>query len=135
MDTLIRSSPIIFRKSVLRCCKVELALFLSGFFFTNSHDSQNSRGRGGYLFMTCLICLVSVLICILNCEEFIYGTFEDCIGLFNSHYCSSYSRHNGNPPKVSGHLFIETSTISLTLIFRESIFNFNVRCVSRKFLS
>ena len=40
----------------------------------------------------CLMCLVSVIICILNCEEFIYGTFEDCMGLCNSHYCSSYFR-------------------------------------------
>ena len=35
--------------------------------------------------------------------------------------------------QVSGHLFIKTSTISLTLIFREFIFNFDVCCVSRKF--
>ena len=28
---------------------------------------------------------------VFNCEEFIYGTFEDCIGLYNSHYFSSYS--------------------------------------------
>ena len=36
--------------------------------------------------MTCLICLASVMICIFNCEEFIYGTFEDCVGLCNSYY-------------------------------------------------
>ena len=35
--------------SVLRCCKVEFAFSLSGFSFKNIHDSQNSRGRGGYL--------------------------------------------------------------------------------------
>ena len=34
----------------------------------------------------CLICLVSVMICIFNCEEFFYWTLEDCIGLCNSHY-------------------------------------------------
>ena len=58
--------------------------------------------------MTYLICLLSVMIYILNCEEFIYGTFEDCIALRNSHYCSSYfkistrhSRYYDNPPKVS----------------------------------
>ena len=31
--------------------------------------------------MTCLICLVSVMIYIFNWEEVIYETFEDCIGL------------------------------------------------------
>ena len=49
----------------------------------NIHNSQDSRGRGGYLFMTCLICLVSVMICIFNWEKFIYGTFEDCIALIS----------------------------------------------------
>ena len=34
------------------------------------------------------ICLISFMICTFNWEEFIYGTFEDSIGLFNSHYCS-----------------------------------------------
>ena len=80
---LRRSSPTILRKSVLRCCKIEFAFFLSGFSFTNIHDSQDSRGRGGYLLMACLIYLVSVMVCIFNCEDFIYGTFEDCNGLFN----------------------------------------------------
>ena len=61
---------LLLRKSVLRCCKVEFALFLSRFSLTNIHDSQNSRGRVVYLFMTCLICLVSVMISVLNCEEF-----------------------------------------------------------------
>ena len=28
--------------------------FLSGFFFTNTHDSQESRGRGGFLFNSSL---------------------------------------------------------------------------------
>ena len=31
---------------------------------------------GGYLSMTCLICLVSVMVCIFHCEEFIYGTLR-----------------------------------------------------------
>ena len=35
-------------------------------------------------FFPYLICLVRVTMYI-NWEEFIYGTFEDCIGLFNSH--------------------------------------------------
>ena len=35
---------------------------------------------------------VCVIICILSWEEFIYGTFEDCIGFFNCHYCSFYFR-------------------------------------------
>ena len=30
------------------------------------------------------------MICIFNYEEFIYGMFENCVGLCNSHYCSSY---------------------------------------------
>ena len=36
--------------------------------------------------------LVSVMMCIFNCEEFIYGTFEDCFDLCKFHYCSSYFR-------------------------------------------
>ena len=51
---------------------------------------------------------------IFNWEEFIYRTFEDCIGLFNSHYCFFYFRisarkypyYYGNFPEVSGHFFI-----------------------------
>ena len=41
-------------------------------------------------FILCLICLLSVVICIFSWEELIYWTFEDCIGLFNSHYCSFF---------------------------------------------
>ena len=51
-----------------------------------------------FLKFTCLICLVSVLICISNCEDFICRTFEDCIGLCDTHYCCSYFRR---------HLFIK----------------------------
>ena len=40
----------------------------------------------------CFICLVCFMISIFDWEEFIYGTFEDCIGLFNSHYCFFYFR-------------------------------------------
>ena len=47
--------------SVLRFRKVEFAFLLSGFFSMNNYDSQNSRERGSYLFMICLICLVSVM--------------------------------------------------------------------------
>ena len=43
---LRRSSPIILRMSVLRCCKAEFALFLSRFSFTNIYDSRDSRGSG-----------------------------------------------------------------------------------------
>ena len=35
---------------------------------------------------------ISVMICNCNCEEFFYGMFEDCNGLCNSHYSSSYFR-------------------------------------------
>ena len=36
---------------------------------------------------------------IFNWEEFIYRTFEDCIGLFNSHYCFFISESLlGNTP-------------------------------------
>ena len=46
---------------------------------------HRTAGEGeDYLSMTCLICLVSVMICNFNCKEFIYETFEDCIGLCNS---------------------------------------------------
>ena len=41
------------------------------------------------LLFPCFICLVTVMICIFSGEvEFFYGTFVDCIGLFNSHYRS-----------------------------------------------
>ena len=70
------SSPIILRKSILRCCKVEFAFLLSGFSFTNIHDSQNSRGKGGYLFITCLICLVSVIICISIAKSLFMGCLK-----------------------------------------------------------
>ena len=95
---------------------------------------------GGYLCMNCLICLVSVMICIFNYEEFLCGTFEDCLvfvifiiapvvsesllGNTRITYC--------NPPKVFGHLFIKSSTILLTLLLREFIFNFDVCCISCK---
>ena len=60
--TIFFTEFFILRKSVLRCCKVEFTLFLSVFSFTNIHVSQDSRGRGGYLFMLCLILFVSVVI-------------------------------------------------------------------------
>ena len=85
-------SLIKFQKSVLICCKVEFDFFLSGIFFANIHNSQNNNGRGDPFFMTCLICSVSVTISLFNFEEFIYEMFEDCIGLDNSQYCSSYFR-------------------------------------------
>ena len=46
MKVLRHSSPIIIRKSVLTCCKAEFAsfFFLSGFSFTNIHNSHDSRG-------------------------------------------------------------------------------------------
>ena len=47
-----------------------------------------------------------------NREEFIYGTFEDCIGLCNTTIASLTSKHllsnvpvDGNSPKVSRRLF------------------------------
>ena len=91
--------------------------------------------------MTYLICLLSVMICIFNCEEFMYGPFEDCIGLRNSYYCSLISESLlGNArvtmiilQKCLGTFSWKTGTILLTIIFREFRFNFNVRCVSRKF--
>ena len=85
-----RSSPVTLRKSVLRCYKIDFAFFLPGFSSTNIHNSQDSRGRGGYLFMTCLICLINVMICIFDCEEFVHGTFEDCIGFCNSHTIATF---------------------------------------------
>ena len=38
-------------------------------------------------------------------------------------------------PKCLGTFSEKTSTILLILVFRDSIFNFDVRCVSRKFMS
>ena len=95
---------------------------------------QQWEGRD-YHFLTCLIWLLSVMICIFICEE-----FEDCIGLCNSHYCSShfristrlYSRYYSNPPKVSGYLFMKNYHSIITLIYREFVFNFDVCCVSCK---
>ena len=63
-----------------------------GFLISGISKRETGNWGGNYLSMTCLICLVNVMICIFNCEKFIYGTFEDCIGLFNSHYCSFYFR-------------------------------------------
>ena len=86
----------------------------------------------------CLISLVNVMICIFNWEEFIYGMFEDCIGLFNSHYRSFLFQnfyqvipcYYGNSPKVSGHLFIINQHKKF---FFEFIFDFDACCVSHKF--
>ena len=61
---LRRSSSIILRKSVgsLRCCEAEFAFFLSGFSFTNIHDSQDSKGRGRIsLWLALSVWLVSYL--------------------------------------------------------------------------
>ena len=82
-----RSSLIILRKFILRCCKVEFAFFLSGFRIFTIH---RTAGEGKAIFMTCLTCLVTVMICIFNCEVFIYDKFKDYIGLCNSQYYSSY---------------------------------------------
>ena len=46
MKELRCSSPITLQKFVHTSCKVEfVSFFLSGFSFTNNHDSQDSRGR------------------------------------------------------------------------------------------
>ena len=92
----------------------------------------------------CLISLVSVMICIFNWEEFIYGMFEDCISLFNSHYRSFLFQnfyqvipcYYGNSPKVSGHLFIINQhkkiflSLYLTLMLVVSHINLLHICVS-----
>ena len=62
---------------------------------------------------------------IFKWEELIYGKFEDCIGFYNSHYCSFYFKSPlGNTPvtvailqKCLGPFLSYTSAISLTLIF------------------
>ena len=54
---------------------------------------------------SCLICLVSVMICIFNSQEFIYGKFEDCLGLCNFHYCSLLGKTPATMAMVFGHLF------------------------------
>ena len=54
------------------------ATFKDSFFPPNVH-AVNSH-----------ICLVSVMIYIFSSVEFIYGTFEDCISLFNSHNHSCF---------------------------------------------
>ena len=99
--TLIREKTLIRGRLLFQCgypkvwCLLEGGTYLGPGAYQRKYgmqNSQGSRGRGGYLFMTCLIYLVSVMIYIFNCEEFIYGTFEDCIGLCNSHYYFSYSR-------------------------------------------
>ena len=41
-----RPSSTIHWESILTCCKVYFASFLSGFSFTNIHDLQDSRWRG-----------------------------------------------------------------------------------------
>ena len=69
---------------VLDVVKQNLLFFYLGF-LSQIFMIHRTAGEGqGYLSMTCLICLVSVMIYISICEEFIYGMFEDCIGLCNS---------------------------------------------------
>ena len=85
-------------------------------------------------------CLVFVMLCVFSWEEFVYRTFEDCIGLFISHYCFFYFRIStkqypccyDNFPKVPVHLFIINYQ---NIIFWQFIFNFDVYCVSRKFIT
>ena len=53
MQELRCSSPIILRKSFLKYYKGKI-VFLSVFYFTNIHDSQDSRDGGSYLFISYL---------------------------------------------------------------------------------
>ena len=39
---------------IMKLLKILVCFFLSGFSFTNIHDSRDSRGRGGYLFNSSL---------------------------------------------------------------------------------
>ena len=53
--------------------------------------------------------MVGILISIFKGEEFIYGTFDDCIDLCNFAIPQSLldkNPVNGNSPKVSGYLFV-----------------------------
>ena len=124
--TLTRFLPIILWKSVLRCSKVEFTFFLSGFSFTNIHNSQDNRG--GYLFLTCLMCLFSV-ICIFNClVSYVFSTAKRWFtghlrialvfviltitpllseSLLGKTHVTMVKLTFGNPQKASGHLFIK----------------------------
>ena len=104
MKVLRCSSPIILRKSILTCCKVELfsVFFYLGFFH------EYSRWEGGRYFF------ISFLPLSLASQACRHRSF---------HCCFSESLL-GNAPvtmeilEVSGHFSSLTSTISLTLISR-----------------
>ena len=91
-----------------------------------------------YLLLPCLICLVSVMIYMFNLEEFIYETFEDCIGLFNSYYLSFLCQ---NLYQVIPLLLWQFSKSNWAPFHHELaqhnvwefVFNFDTCCVSRKF--
>ena len=89
-------------------------------------------------FSPCLLCLVSFMICMLNSKEFIYGTFEDCIGLFNSHFHSFLCQNLFQVILLLVWQFSKSvwATFHHKLAqhnFWEFIFNFDARRVSRKF--
>ena len=94
MKELRRSSPIILRKSVLTCRKAEITFF--GFFFfclgflSQIFTIHRAAGEGGsYLFIFFLP--LHPLHRHLDIGRVIVAeSFEDCIGFYNSHYCSSY---------------------------------------------
>ena len=106
--------------------------FISSLYFTNYSWFSFQ------LLFTCLICLVSVMICMFNSEKIFYGMFEDCIGIFNSHYHSLLCQ---NLYQVIP-LFLWQFSKTVKLPFhhkleqhssQEFIFNIDVRCVSCKF--
>ena len=79
------------------------------------------------------------MICTFNSEDFIYGTFEDYIGLFNSHYRSFFVSEPllGNTPVTMAILqkCLWTPFHHKLAQYNlwEFIFIFDARCISRKF--
>ena len=126
----------------MNICNVQrLPLPLNVYPVNNHIFSLQSTNYGCFspqLLFLCLICLVSVMICIFNSEEFIYGIFEDYIGLLNSPYRFFLCQ---NLYQVIP-LFLWQFSKSVWALFHhklaqhnfwEFIFNFDARCVSRKF--
>ena len=88
--------------------------------------------------MICVICLVSVMICILftgHLRIVLIFAILTITPLISESLLGNTRVTMAILQKCLGIFSSKTSTISLTLIFRESVFNFDVRCVSRKFMS
>ena len=94
--------------------------------------------------MTCLICLVSVMTCVFNCAKSLFtGRFRIVLVFAILTITPLISESLLGNTRVTMEIFqkclgtfsLKTSTISVILIIRETIFNFDILCVSREFMS